>query len=163
MSQVYLLLGANLGDRSVQMKKAFYEIEKQIGKITRYSTIYETAAWGKEEEPSYLNQAVQVETDLSPLTILHITNEIENKLGRVRYIKWGSRIIDIDILFYDNILIESEQLKIPHPLLHHRKFVLIPLSEIAPNFIHPVFNKTVSELLRDVEDDLSVESFLKGS
>lgn len=163
MSQVYLLLGANLGDRSVQMKKAFHEIEKQIGKITLSSAIYETAAWGKEEEPSYLNQVVLVETDLSPLTILHISNGIENKLGRVRYIKWGSRIIDIDILFYDNLLIESEQLTIPHPLLHYRRFVLIPLEEIAPNLVHPVFNKTVSELLRDVEDDLSVESFLKGS
>jgi len=156
MAQVFLLLGANLDNRFVQMEKAFNEIEKQIGAVTRYSSLYETAAWGKEDEPAYLNQVLLVETSLLPLEVLKEINGIENRLGRIRNLKWGSRTIDIDILFYDDEVIESERLMVPHPFLHQRKFALVPLNEIAPYLLHPVLKKRVSALLLEVEDDLLV-------
>lgn len=156
MAQVFLLLGANLDNRFVQMEKAFNEIEKQIGEVTRYSSLYETAAWGKEDEPAYLNQVLLVETSLLPLEVLKEINGIENRLGRIRNLKWGSRTIDIDILFYDDEVIESERLMVPHPFLHQRKFALVPLNEIAPYLLHPVLKKRVSALLLEVEDDLLV-------
>lgn len=157
MYQVYLLLGANLGQPLEQMSVAFKEVEKQIGRIINHSSLYKTAAWGVESGPDYLNQVLLVETILEPVELLKIINKIETKLGRTRNLKWESRIIDIDILYYDDIVMDTEQLIIPHPYLHFRKFTLVPLVEIAPDLIHPIFNKTQQDLLKDLKDELEVK------
>jgi 2-amino-4-hydroxy-6-hydroxymethyldihydropteridine diphosphokinase len=156
MFQVYLLLGANLGKRFDQMRAAFQEVGKQVGSIIHYSALYETAAWGVEDEPNYLNQVLLVETTLEPLVVLKRINKIEKKLGRVRNLKWESRLIDIDILFYDDLIINSSELIVPHPYLHLRRFTLIPLHEIAPDWIHPIFKKNTGELLKELKDELDV-------
>jgi len=156
MFHVYLLLGANLGKRFDQIQSAFDKVEKQVGKVIQHSSIYETAAWGVEDEPSYLNQVLHVETRLKPLEVLEKINLIESQLGRTRNLKWESRLIDIDILFYEDLCIESPKLTVPHPYLHLRKFTLIPLTEIAPKLIHPVLKKSSMELLHELKDDLEV-------
>ena len=112
---------------------------------------------GVESGPDYLNQVLFVETILEPVELLKIINKIETKLGRTRNLKWESRIIDIDILYYDDIVMDTEQLIIPHPYLHFRKFTLVPLVEIAPDLIHPIFNKTQQDLLKDLKDELEVK------
>lgn len=157
MFHVYLLLGANLGRRFDQMQSAFQEVEEQIGRVIRYSSLYETAAWGVEDGPDYLNQVLLIETSLEPLEVLEKVNLIEERLGRTRKLKWESRLIDIDILFYEDFLIESKKLTVPHPYLHLRKFTLVPLAEIAPNFIHPLLKKSSRELLEELRDDLEVK------
>src|SRR5690554_4847302 len=156
MFQVYLLLGANLGERFDQMRSAFQKVEKQVGRIVQYSSLYETAVWGMEDQPNYLNQVLLVETTLEPLEVLKQINNIEEQLGRVRNLKWESRLIDIDILFYENFLIDIPELTIPHPYLHLRKFTLTPLYEIAPDFIHPGLKKSTKELLNELKDGLDV-------
>lgn len=157
MSLVYLLLGANLGDRFLQMSKAFDEISLQVGAVTNRSSLYQTAAWGVEEEPPYLNQVVELQTTLSPQELLKTINGIEDKLGRTRKLKWESRVIDIDILFYDDEIINDPNLIVPHPYLHKRKFVLVPLAEITSGLVHPVLNKNVQQLLSELDDPLEVK------
>lgn len=156
MSQVYLLLGANLGRRFEQMKAAFQEIVEQIGAVVQCSSLYETAAWGMKDDPSYLNQVVIVETSLEPLAVLKSINKIEEKLGRIRNLKWESRLIDIDILFYDDRIISTPELAVPHPYLHLRRFTLIPLHELVPDLIHPVLKKNIKDLLMELKDELEV-------
>lgn len=146
LQMVYLLLGSNLGNRKEILDKAIELLSQKIGVIISQSKDYETAPWGVTNQPDFLNLAVSIQTRLEPLQILEITQSIENQLGRVRKEKWGARLIDIDILFYGNEIIDEPILKIPHPLLQERDFALSPLSEIAPNFVHPVFGKTVLEL-----------------
>ncbi|TKC65507.1 2-amino-4-hydroxy-6-hydroxymethyldihydropteridine diphosphokinase [Pedobacter hiemivivus] len=154
---VYLLLGSNLGDRNTLINDALGGIERYIGPISQKSSIYETAAWGNEDQPVFLNIAVAVKTMLSPLEVLEKALEIEAELGRVRLQKWGSRLIDIDVIFYgDRIVDMGEKLQIPHPQMQHRKFVLEPLAEIAPKYIHPVLKLSVSEILERLSDNLSV-------
>jgi 2-amino-4-hydroxy-6-hydroxymethyldihydropteridine diphosphokinase len=138
------------------MRAAFQEIGEQIGAVVRYSSLYETAAWGVNDDPSYLNQVIIVETALEPLVVLKRINKIEEKLGRVRNLKWESRLIDIDILFYDNRIINTPELAVPHPYLHLRRFTLIPLNEIAPDLIHPVLKKNTKDLLNELKDELEV-------
>lgn len=157
MFQVYLLLGANLGKRFDQMQSAFQEVETQIGRIIRYSSLYETVAWGGEDGPDYLNQVLLIETSLKPREVLEKINLIEEQLGRIRKLKWESRLIDIDILFYEDMIIDCPNLVIPHPYLHLRKFTLVPLVEIAANFIHPLLRKSVKELLDELRDELEVK------
>lgn len=157
MFQVYLLLGANLGNRFEQMRLAFEEIEKQVGRVAQHSSLYETASWGVEDEPDYLNQVLLIETSLEPLEVLEKINGIEEQLGRTRKLKWESRLIDIDILFYEDLLIESLKLTVPHPYIQLRRFTLVPLVEIAPNFIHPLLRKSNKELLQELDDDLEVK------
>jgi 2-amino-4-hydroxy-6-hydroxymethyldihydropteridine diphosphokinase len=154
---VYLLLGSNLGDRNALINDALREIERYIGPISQKSSIYETAAWGNQDQPVFLNIAVAVKTLLSPLEVLEKALEIEAELGRVRHQKWGSRLIDIDVIFYgDKIVDMGEKLQVPHPQMQHRKFVLEPLAEIAPKYIHPVLKLSVSEILERLSDNLSV-------
>lgn len=157
MNIIYLLLGANLGDRRDQLSKAISEVEKQIGNVIESSSIYETAAWGVEDQPSYFNQVLLVGTELEPRDLLETIHGIENRLGRTRSKRWESRLIDIDILFYNNLVVEEERLTIPHPLLHTRKFTLLPLSELTLELWHPVLQKTVRELLQELSDPLDVK------
>lgn len=157
MFQVYLLLGANLGDRFNQMQLAFQEVEVRIGQVIQHSSLYETAAWGIEDGPDYLNQVLRVETPLAPFEVLKQIAEIETHLGRTRKLKWESRVIDIDILYYEDVVLDTPELSIPHPYLHFRKFTLVPLAEIAPDFVHPVFKKNNEKLLEELNDALEVK------
>ncbi len=143
---VYLLLGSNLGNRKEIIDKAVELLRQKVGVIILQSKDYETAPWGVTDQPDFLNLVVSIETRLKPFEILEKTQSIENQLGRVRKEKWGARLIDIDILFYGNEIIDEPNLKIPHPLLQERDFALSPLAEIAPDFVHPVLGETISEL-----------------
>ena len=152
---VYLLLGSNLGNRKEILDKAIELINDKIGVIISKSKDYETKPWGVTDQPDFLNLAISIYTTLKPLEILQQTQAIENQLGRVRKEKWGARLIDIDIMFYGNEIINEPNLKVPHPLMQERDFALIPLSEIAPHFVHPVLGKTVLELRNRICFDLS--------
>ncbi|WP_375560684.1 2-amino-4-hydroxy-6-hydroxymethyldihydropteridine diphosphokinase [Bernardetia sp. OM2101] len=162
---VFLLLGGNLGDRENTILEAKKSISLQIGSIEKESSLYQTAAWGVENQPSFLNQVIEVSSFLSAQEILIQIEDIEKKLGRKRYQKWYARTIDVDILYYENEILEEEEntenrtnnLKVPHPFLHERRFTLVPLVEIAPNFVHPVLQKTNEQLLEVCLDKLPVE------
>ena len=154
---IYLLLGSNLGNRELLLDNAIKQIEQKIGKVFAKSAIYETAAWGKTDQPSFLNLALGVETSLSPIELLNTILAIEEKLGRIREEKWGARLIDIDVILYCNEVVNlGEILTIPHVELQNRRFVLQPLAEIAPNQIHPILKKTILELLENLTDSLIV-------
>lgn len=129
MPLTYLLLGGNLGDRKAALQQACHRIEPAIGKITTASGIYETAAWGLENQQAFLNQVLAVQTILSPLALISQINFIEADLGRVREIRWGARVIDIDILFYGDLVLQTQRLTIPHPELANRRFTLVPLAD----------------------------------
>ena len=135
--RAYLGLGSNLGDRADYLKKAVEALASSGIKIEAISRIYETEPWGVEEQPEFWNQVVEVETILEPLELLHVCQEIEQRLGRERHEHWGPRTIDIDLLIYDNRFSKSEELMLPHPFLEERAFVLTPLREIAPALILP--------------------------
>ncbi len=153
---IYLLLGTNLGDRLQNLAEARLHINSYAGKITRESQVYETLPWGVTEQPNYLNQVVEIETVLAPDNLLGVLLQIEKKMGRVRKDKWEARIMDIDILFYSDKVIQTEGLTIPHPRLQERNFTLIPLAELNPALIHPVLNKSIYELLECCPDTLTV-------
>jgi len=155
--KVYLLLGSNLGDREQLIEDAIKQIVNEIGEVFIRSSVYETEAWGNEDQPSFLNIALGVKTKLTPIDVLNKALEIELELGRVRHEKWGSRLIDIDLIFYDDIVVDmGAELQIPHPQMQYRKFVLEPLAEIAPDYIHPGLKITVREVLERLRDNLSV-------
>ncbi len=157
MNKVYILLGANLGNPLEQIEQAKKSIDSAIGKIVARSSIYETEAWGVEEQPPFFNQTILVETYLSPSAALETCQEIEKTLGRIRHKKWDTRIIDIDILYFNDEYINTPKLVVPHPYLHFRRFTLVPLCEIAPEYVHPLLNKTNHELLDASTDPLSVK------
>ena len=158
MSKIYLLLGSNVGDKKANLKDAISLIHKQIGKIIQQSSVYETEPWGFEDVSFFLNQVLMVDSSLQPAEALSEILQMEKKLGRERTEKqYASRIIDIDILFYDDLIIQTENLIIPHPLMEKRRFVLTPLNEIAGDFIHPVLQKTIKILLAECEDKLKVK------
>ena len=136
-AKVFLGLGSNLGNRAKNLLMAQKLIEEKIGKTLSKSSIYETAAWGITEQNAFLNQVLEIETIFSPSAVLHLVLKIEKDMGRIREIKWGERSIDIDVLYYNNEIISTENLAVPHPFIQERKFVLVPLCEIAPAFIHP--------------------------
>ncbi|WP_020527449.1 2-amino-4-hydroxy-6-hydroxymethyldihydropteridine diphosphokinase [Flexithrix dorotheae] len=156
MATVYILLGTNLGNREENLDQAMLKIKETIGQVLQKSSVYETAAWGIEEQPAFYNQVLKVNTNLPPEVLLQKLLEIEVKMGRIRIKKWFTRLIDIDILYYDQNLLESPDLTIPHKEIQNRKFTLIPLVEIAPDYIHPGYLKTNKELLNLCEDKLEV-------
>jgi 2-amino-4-hydroxy-6-hydroxymethyldihydropteridine diphosphokinase len=157
--ETYLLLGSNLGDRVAELDKARILIEENIGSVRQQSEIYETDPWGNKEQPCFLNQVLVVQTNQDPQALLNTILSIEKLMGRFRTDKFGPRIIDIDILFYDELVIQSDTLCIPHPLLHERRFTLLPLQEINPLKKHPLFNQTIEALLLKCSDRLNVEKF----
>lgn len=149
MATVYLGLGTNLGDKEANLRTAIYKLQERIGKQVSLSSFYETAPWGFESDHSFLNAAIGLETKLPPIEVLHITQEIERELGRTRKSvdgNYSDRLIDIDILLYDGLVLHTPELTIPHPLMTERDFVMKPLIEIAGNVIHPTRQKTLSEL-----------------
>lgn len=159
MNNVYLLTGGNLGDRKSNLLQASNFIEQSAGSLVARSGIYETAAWGITEQDAFLNQVLLIHTQLESHKLLQTLLSIEERLGRKRAAKYGPRIIDIDILFYNNEIIKSPDLTVPHPEIQNRRFVLEPLYEIAPGYVHPVFNKTVQQLLEECNDPLQVSVY----
>lgn len=157
MERVYLATGSNIGDKLAHLAKALELIEVYVGDLVQVSGVYRTAAWGIEDQPEFLNQAMAVDSNLEPETLLLAVMEIERQMGRERRIRWGERLIDIDILFYGNLVSQSQRLTIPHPFIQERNFVLQPLLEIAPDFCHPVFQKSIRELAVACPDPLKVE------
>ena len=155
MSIVYLGLGTNLGDRKQNISKAIEAISLKMS-ISKQSSLYETTAWGYTDQPNFLNQVIQVETNLSPLRLLNFLKKTEVELGRVENFRYGPRLIDIDILFYDDLIKTTSRLQIPHPRILERAFVLVPLNEIAPGFVHPVLKKTIAELLAELPNKTGV-------
>ncbi len=157
MSKAYILMGSNLGNRYSYLQQAQQFIEEQCGNIFSHSSLYETSAWGLTDQPAFLNQAITLKTSLSPETLMQSLLSIEEKIGRKRTIKMGPRIIDLDILLIDDIILNTPGLILPHPALPERRFALIPLNEIAPTLLHPVEKKTISELLSSCTDELDVQ------
>lgn len=156
MNKAFLLTGGNLGDRKKNLQRAHELLAEYCGKIIKLSSVYETAAWGKTDQPNFLNQVCEIETRLLPESLMQEILKIENLMGRKRHEKYGPRIIDIDILFYNEEIINEPALKIPHPELQNRKFVLMPLAEIAPGLQHPIFKESISGLLAKCPDQLNV-------
>ncbi|MBP5584196.1 MAG: 2-amino-4-hydroxy-6-hydroxymethyldihydropteridine diphosphokinase [Bacteroidales bacterium] len=157
-NNVVLLLGANLGDKETMFAQVIKHIDENIGEITCKSSLYESKPWGFDSDDNFLNQVLIVETDFSAHDVLLRCQAIENKCGRVRHenVGYESRIIDIDILYYNNDIVDTEDLIIPHPLLHQRKFTMCPLAEVLPDFIHPIFLKNNMQLLDECEDKSEV-------
>jgi 2-amino-4-hydroxy-6-hydroxymethyldihydropteridine diphosphokinase len=157
MINVFLLLGSNLGDRYLFMAEAIKRVKVGVGPVVKISSVYETQSWGKTDAPDYLNQVIMVQTDLTARIVLKKILSIEIELGRKREEKWGSRTIDIDILFYGEDIINEEGLLVPHPELHNRRFTLEPLAEIAPEFVHPALNKNILSIKTELKDSLIVK------
>ena len=157
MRTAHLLIGGNLGNRKENLSKAVSLINEQCGSLTRSSSIYETEAWGNTDQPSFLNQALEISTSLTARQLMRKVLKIEEEMGRVRKEKLGPRIIDIDILLFENEIHDLRFLKVPHPEMQNRRFVLIPLAEINSNLQHPVLKKTIAELLEECPDNLEVK------
>ncbi len=156
MNDAYLLIGGNVGDRNFYLTKSVELIAVHCGKIEQFSSIYETAPWGKLNQGSFLNQVIRISTRLEPIELLDAILMVENILGRKREEKYGARTLDIDILYYKNLTVHETALTIPHPRISERRFVLTPLAEIASHFIDPIHNKTIATLLLACQDNLSV-------
>ena len=154
MAEVYLGLGTNLGDKEANLNVAIEEIRKRVGEITSLSANYITEPWGFDSQNSFLNAVCKVCTSLSPSEVLSVTQAIERNLGRMKKSingQYSDRPIDIDILLYDNLVIDTPELSIPHPLIHKRLFVMEPLTEIAPKLIHPVLHLSMEDILRNLQ------------
>lgn len=160
MNTAYLILGGNKGDKMQNLQQAILLLESHVGTITKKSDIFVTAAWGNTNQPDFFNQAICIETQLSPKELLKAIISIEQTLGRIRsHEKWMERTMDIDILFYNNEIIDTENLKIPHPFIQERKFVLVPMEQLSPTMIHPIFKKNIRTLLSECDDELEVKCY----
>lgn len=157
---VFLSLGSNLGDRKINIENAKEFICDQIGDINESSSIYESEAWGLKDQKDFLNSIVMVSTELDPLSVLEECLIIESVMGRERIVKWGPRNIDIDIIYYNNQIINNIDLVVPHPRMHDRRFVLIPLMELASQLKHPIFGTSTQQLLKNCNDSSKVTLYV---
>jgi 2-amino-4-hydroxy-6-hydroxymethyldihydropteridine diphosphokinase len=148
--------GSNLGDREQQLRQALQWTAEEVGEIVRTSALYQTSPWGNIDQPDYLNQVWQIRTSLEPFRLMEKLLELEKRAKRERKEKWGARTLDLDLLFYEDYIIRTDALELPHPRLHLRNFVLIPLEEIAPEWEHPVFKKTIAQLREESQDEEEV-------
>ncbi len=162
MNKAYLLTGGNLGNRSQNLTTARHLVEQYCGNIIRQSSLYRTAAWGFEAQPEFYNQALVVDTLLSPEALINNLLMIEEQMGRKRDLKMGPRFIDLDILLYNQEIVNVPGLTIPHPRMQERMFVLLPLAEIEPDLIHPVLHKPITQLQRECSDVLNVYKIEPG-
>ena len=158
MNTVYLLLGSNLGNSKQLFEQAIQMLEQNVGMLSKYSSLYQSPPWGFEHENNFINQALSINTTLSPLEVLDQCLSVEQLLGRKRMVsdQYQARTIDIDILLFNSECVEDERLTIPHTHLHHRRFALLPLSEIADSQIHPKLNSTIGQLLYSCTDNSKV-------
>ncbi len=157
MNTAYLLTGGNMGNREQNLTLAAQKIEQSCGQIVQRSPVYETAAWGHTQQPAFLNQVLMISTPLSPEQLMQRLLDIEHQMGRIRQEKMGPRIIDLDILLINDEIIDTPFLRVPHPALPQRRFVLTPLADIAPEYKHPVLQQTIAELLENCSDTLDVQ------
>lgn len=154
LQKVYIAIGSNLGHRAENCKRAVELIGRlKETEVVGRSSLYETEPWGVAGQPGFINAVVEVRTTIEPEDLLRALKSIEAGMGRKKGVRWGPRVIDLDIIFYGDMVVEKDGLAIPHPGLHERAFVLVPLNEIAPDFIHPVLKKTVSELMARIGSD----------
>ncbi len=156
MNGIYLIIGGNMGNTMEYFSTCYALLEKHLGVIVTQSKIYETKPWGTIEQNNFLNQVLYISTDKNINSCMHTILQIEKDMGRTRSIKWDARIIDIDILYFNNDIVHTAFITVPHKHLHERKFVLVPLCDIAPNFLHPILKKTTQELLQQCTDTLDV-------
>jgi 2-amino-4-hydroxy-6-hydroxymethyldihydropteridine diphosphokinase len=154
---IFLLFGTNLGNPLENLQVAKQQIAEKIGGILRVSSLYKTAAWGNTEQPDFFNQVIEITTAFDPVILLEKILAIETMMGRKRIEKWGPRVIDIDILFFHDVTINTATLTLPHPEIPQRKFTLMPMAELAPDFWHPVLKKNIQTLLHECQDSLAVE------
>ncbi len=154
---VFIATGSNIGDRGGNLAKATQKIAVEIGDIKGFSKVYETAAWGGVEQQDYYNQVLKINTRHLAEDVLQKCLQIESQMGRERKERWGARNIDIDVLFYENKILETKKLTLPHPRLHLRKFVLKPICELQADWVHPVLNKNMKQLLEECKDDLEAK------
>ena len=159
MNKSYLLIGGNVGNRAGFLQEAAGFINEAAGTITRASAVYETAAWGKTDQAAFLNQALELVTPLEAAPLMEALLQIEEQMGRLRREKYGPRVIDIDILLYNEAISQEPLLTIPHPQLANRRFALVPLNELAGAYVHPLIKKTIAQLLLECPDPLPVKKF----
>jgi 2-amino-4-hydroxy-6-hydroxymethyldihydropteridine diphosphokinase len=157
LEDLVLLLGSNMGEKEGHLISAINMLEKELGEASAKSSVHYTKPWGIKDQDEFVNQALIIPCQMKPMNVLEIISNIEQKLGRIRYEKWGPRLIDIDIIFYGQLIYQVDLLQIPHPYMQERLFVLDPLAEIAPKFVHPVMGLTVKQmtdhLKREMADD----------
>ena len=159
IENIFLGLGSNQGDRELNLKRSIKLLNSRVGKVLKFSRVYESEPWGEKKQNHFLNQVIEIETNIDPYDLLNICKNIENDMGRKPEIRWGKRIIDIDILYYQSKIINNLNLSIPHKLMHERKFVMIPLNDLNENHLHPILKISNKEILNKCIDSSKVKYY----